>query len=93
MGDHVTEDEAAAFAAALLSAGARVGVRDDILKSTSLGWACRWGREKVAKLMLDGGADPREADAEPWARPRAWAKKMGHGGIDKLLLDYGAQVP
>ena len=32
MGEHVTEEEAAAFALALLDAGARMDVRDDILK-------------------------------------------------------------
>lgn len=85
MPDHITEDEAAVFAEALLSAGAKVGVRDDILKSTALGWACRWGRMEVARLMLEKGADPMEADAEPWASPRAWAEKRGHGKIIELL--------
>ena len=81
MGDHVTEEEAAAFARALLEAGARWDVRDEILKSTPLGWACRWGRAEVARVLLERGADPVEADAEPWARPRAWAEKMGHAGV------------
>jgi hypothetical protein len=26
-----------------------------------------------------------EADAEPWATPRAWARKMGRGEILELL--------
>jgi ankyrin repeat protein len=89
MGDHVTEEEAAAFALALVDAGARMDVRDDILKSTPLGWACRWGRESVVKVLLEGGADSLEKDAEPWARPRAWAGKMGHAGISQLLSEYG----
>jgi hypothetical protein len=72
-GEWVTEEEATGFATALLDAGARTDVRDDILKSTPLGWACRWGRARVVKAMLERGADPVEADAEPWARPRAWA--------------------
>ena len=67
----------------------RVGSRDNILKSTALGWACRWGRAKVAELMLEQGADPVEADAEPWARPRAWAEKRGHVEIIELLRRYG----
>jgi len=54
-----------------------------------LGWACRWGRAKVAGLMLEQGADPVEADAEPWARPRAWAEKRGHVEIIELLRRYG----
>ena len=86
MGDHVTEEEAAAFAAALLDAGTAMNVRDDLLKSTPLGWACRWGRVEVARVLLERGADPVEADAEPWARPRAWAEKMGHDGVIRILL-------
>ena len=90
MRDHITEVETEGFAEALLTAGARIGGRDDILKSTSLGWACRWGRAGVAKLMLEYGADPVETDAEPWARPRAWAEKRGHAEIVELLQRYGA---
>ncbi|MGE0133315.1 MAG: ankyrin repeat domain-containing protein [Blastocatellales bacterium] len=85
MGGHVTEEEGAPFASALLDAGARMDVCDDLLKSTPLGWACRWGRIEVVKLLLERGADPVEADAEPWATPRAWAEKMGHDTILALL--------
>ncbi len=85
MRDHVTQEESAAFAAALLDAGARMDVRDDILKSTPLGWACRWGRTGVARVLLERGADAVEADGEPWARPRAWAEKMGHADVVALL--------
>ena len=88
--DHVTENESAAFAEALLDAGATVGTRDDILKSTALGWACRWGRIKIAELLLENGADPGEPDAESWARPRAWAEKKGHREIIELLKKHGA---
>jgi ankyrin repeat protein len=90
MRDHITEDESAAFAETLLKAGATVGVRDEILKSTALGWACRWGRVKVAELLLEHGADPVEPDAEPWARPRAWAEKKGHQEVIDLLKTHGA---
>jgi ankyrin repeat protein len=89
MGEHVTEEEAAAFAKAALDAGARMDVRDDILKSTPLGWACRWGRAGVANVMIERGADPVEVDAEPWARPQAWAEKMGHSGVSTLLCEHG----
>jgi ankyrin repeat protein len=74
---------------ALLEAGATVGGRDDLLKSTALGWACRWGRVRVASLMLKHGADPVEPDVEPWARPRVWAEKQGHAEIIELLRKYG----
>jgi ankyrin repeat protein len=89
MGDHVTEDEAAGFALALLDAGARTDIRDDILRSTPLGWACRWGRADVARALLQRGADPAEADAEPWARPRAWAEKMGRTRVLAALREHG----
>jgi hypothetical protein len=77
----------------LLDAGARMDVRDDILKSTPIGWACRWGRAGVADVMLERGADPVEGDAELWARPRAWAEKMGHGGVLLVLRKHGVDLP
>jgi len=84
-GDHVTDQERVAFAGAALDAGARLNTRDDILKSTPLGWACRWGREELVRLFLSRGADPVEGDAEPWARPLEWAAKRGHDGIATIL--------
>jgi ankyrin repeat protein len=73
------------LATILLDAGARLDVRDELLKSTPLGWACRWGRVEMVKLFLARGADPVEADAEVWATPRAWAEKMGRPEIVELL--------
>jgi hypothetical protein len=35
--------------------------------------------------MLNRGIDPVEPDAQPWATPRAWAQKMGHGEIVQML--------
>ncbi len=90
MRDHVTEEEGVPLASALLDAGARMDVRDEILRSTPLGWACRWGRVGVVHALLERGADPVEADAEPWARPRAWAEKMGHEDISAMLCQRGA---
>jgi ankyrin repeat protein len=80
------------LATILLDAGARLDVRDELLKSTPLGWACRWGRVEMVKLFLARGADPVEADAEAWATPRAWAEKMGYPEIVKLL-DSGEAGP
>ncbi len=88
IGDHVTAEEAPPFVIALLDAGARMDVRDEILRSTPLGWACRWGRADVVKVLLERGADPVEADAEPWARPRAWAEKMGHAAVLAELANF-----
>lgn len=84
-GDHVTEAEAASLAEILLSAGARTNVRDELLESTPLGWACRWGRTEVARLLLHYGADADETGTAPWARPRAWATKMNRPGALALL--------
>jgi ankyrin repeat protein len=74
-----------ALATILIDAGARLDRRDDLLKSTPLGWACRWGRVELVKLFLERGADAHETDAEPWATPRAWAARMGHAGVLALL--------
>ena len=60
----------------LLDHGARLDLRDDLLKSTPLGWACRWGRKELVELLIARGAPVNEPDAEPWATPRAWAEKM-----------------
>lgn len=89
--EHVTPEERVAFATMLLDAGARLDVRDHLLKSTPLGWACRWGRVELVKLLLDRGADPAEADAEPWATPLAWARQKGHAEIEVDLRQAGAR--
>jgi ankyrin repeat protein len=83
--EHVTAGERVAFATMLLDAGARLDIRDNLLKSTPLGWACRWGRIELVRLLLARGADPVEEDAEPWATPKAWAEKKGHGEVLALL--------
>jgi len=77
------------FARMLLDAGARTDIRDNLLNSTALGWACRWGRVHFVKLLLNRGADPVEADAETWATPTAWAQKMKHDRVLKLLGKRG----
>jgi hypothetical protein len=89
--NHVTAEERAAFATTLLDAGARLDLRDQILRSTPLGWACRWGRMELVRLYLNRAADPVEADAEPWATPLAWARKNGHGEIELALCQAGAR--
>lgn len=86
MGRHVRPDEVLLFAAALPDAGARLDVRDDLLKSTPLGWACRWGKAPLVRLLLERGADPVEADADPWATPLGWAKKMGRDNVIAALV-------
>lgn len=88
---HVTAEQRLAFATALLDAGARTDLRDGLLNSTPLGWACRWGRAELVKLLLERGADPVEAGAEAWATPRAWAEKTKHDNVLEVLLKYGVE--
>lgn len=75
------------LASILLDAGARLDLRDTLLMSTPLGWACRWGHVDLVKLLLARGADPIEADAEPWATPWAWATRMHRTDILELLTN------
>jgi ankyrin repeat protein len=81
-------EERIGFATILLDAGARLGARDELLLSTPLGWACRWGRAELVTLLLERGADSIEVDAEPWATPLAWAEKMKHGAVLSLLREH-----
>ena len=83
-------EERLAFATILLEKGARLDARDDLLKSTPLGWACRWGHIELVNLLLARGADPVEADAEPWATPGAWAEKMNHPHVLAALQTRSA---
>jgi ankyrin repeat protein len=80
-------EERVEFASLVLARKPRLDIRDDLLKSTPLGWTCRWGRIELVKLLLDHGADPVEADAEPWTTPRAWAEKRRHDAILDLLRE------
>lgn len=73
------------LATMVLDAGARLDLRDTVLLSTPLGWACRWGRIELVRLFLGRGADAIEPGAEPWARPRAWAEKMNHRDVIDAL--------
>ncbi len=71
----VSDVNRARFASMLLDYGAKLDVRDDLLQSTPLGWACRWGRKQLAELLILRGAPVDEPEAEPWATPRAWTEK------------------
>lgn len=77
----LTAADRVAFASVVLDAGARLDVRDGLLKSTPLGWACRWGRIELVRLFMDRGGTSVEADAESWATPRAWAEKMNRRDV------------
>jgi ankyrin repeat protein len=86
----LTADDRIAYATVLLDAGARLDLRDDLLESTPLGWACRWGRIELVRLFLGRGADPVEAGARPWATPAAWARKKQRGEVLAELRTHGA---
>ena len=81
----MTHQEQCAFARILLDAAASLDVRDELLRSTPLGWACRWGGRELVELLIERGADVVEAEAEPWATPLAWARMKGHDDIVDLL--------
>jgi hypothetical protein len=78
-------EERVELATLVLDRKPRLDIRDDLLKSTPLGWACRWGRTELVRLLLDRGADPIEDAAESWATPRAWARKRKHDDILTML--------
>jgi ankyrin repeat protein len=80
--------ERARFAALLLDHGARLDLRDDLLQSTPLGWACRWGRKELVELLIARGAPVNEPDAEPWATPKAWAEKMEQDSVLAVLREH-----
>jgi ankyrin repeat protein len=82
------DEDRARFASMLLDHGARLDLRDDLLKSTPLGWACRWGRRKLVELLIHRGAPVHEPDAELWATPEAWAAKMKHDALVAVLREH-----
>lgn len=87
-GGEFTGTERARFAAMLIDHGAKLDVRDELLESTPLGWACRWGRTELAELLISRGAPVEEPEAQPWATPMAWAEKMGHADIVAMLRKH-----
>jgi len=85
--DSLSESARTRFTAMLLDRGARPDVRDELLLSTPLGWACRWGRREMAELLIARGSPVVETDAEPWAAPIAWATKRGHPELAAMLRE------
>ncbi|MEM6393224.1 MAG: ankyrin repeat domain-containing protein [Planctomycetota bacterium] len=78
-------DDGVRFATLLLDAGADPMLRDDLLCSTALGWACRYGRAELVELLLERGVPIEEPETPAWAQPRAWAKKMGQDAVSGFL--------
>ena len=83
----MSEAERVAFATILLEHGADLNVVDELLQSSPLGWAARWGRYDLARLYLEQGADPILA-GEEWATPLAWAEKKSNSDIADLIMRY-----
>ena len=83
----MTEEDRVAFGTVLVDHGADLNVQDELLQSTPLGWAARWGRLELARLYLDRGAVPTLAGAD-WATPLAWAEKKGYPDIADLIQRY-----
>ena len=83
----MSEAERVAFATILLEHGAVLNVVDELLQSSPLGWAARWGRYDLARLYLEQGADPILA-GEEWATPLAWAEKKSNTDIADLIMRY-----
>jgi hypothetical protein len=50
------------------------------------------GPPELVALFLERGADPVEADTEPWATPRAWAEKMKHAVVMTDVIEVGLGV-
>jgi uncharacterized protein len=74
----------------LLDHGADINAVDDEFRSTPLGFAARWGRSDIVRLLLDRGANVDTSGA-PWATPLAWALKKGHTAIAADLRSAGAR--
>jgi ankyrin repeat protein len=75
-------------AIAFINNGANLNARDEELSSTPLGWAAKFGRLDMVKLLLERGADPDLPGGPAWATPLAWAKRRGHTDIVELLLKW-----
>ena len=91
-GPQMTADARNRFATLLLDAGADPSLRDALLCSSALGWACRYGRAELVDLLLSRGAAAVEPDTPDWAQPLAWARKMGHHAIAQRLIEMGASA-
>ncbi len=88
--DTLSEGARTRFVTMLLDFGARFDLRDDLLGSTALGWACRWGRREMVEVLIARGAPVVEAGAQEWATPLAWAGKMGHSEIGARLASLAS---
>jgi len=69
----------------LLNRGADINMIEPESCSTPLGWAAKFNRPEMAKILLKRGADPGLPKVYPWATPVRWAEKKNHSKIVKLF--------
>lgn len=74
-----------------LDRGANINAVDEELSSTPLGYAAKYGNEKMVEFLLNHGADPSLPRDPPWATPLAWSTRRGHQRIADLLVHATAQ--
>ena len=79
------DEEKAPFASLLLDHGAGLEVRDDELRSTPLGHACRYGLVRLSEVLLERGASVEPAKGADWTAPLVWARQHGHHNVVQLL--------
>ena len=51
------------------------------------------GRAELVTLLLERGADPIEAAAEPWATPLIVGGNMNRGAVRSILLKHAPHRP
>ena len=80
-----SDEEKVPFASLLLDHGAGLEVRDDELRSTPLGHACRYGLVRLSEVLLERGASVEPAKGADWTAPLVWARQHGHQNVVQLL--------
>ena len=93
------------IAALFLDAGADINARDFEFSATPLATAVRHEprckeadrtrqaqrRRRMIEFLLKRGAATDLPDDPPWATPLAWARRLGDGEIEGVLLRHGAK--
>ena len=79
-----------AFARILLDAGANISAKEEVYRSTPLGFAARNNMPDMVEFLLSRGAPYNLPDDEPWSTPLAWSERRGHVEIAQILRNHGA---
>ena len=79
-----------AFARILLDAGANISAKEEVYRSTPLGFAARNNMPDMVEFLLSRGAPSNLPDDEPWSTPLAWSERRGHVEIAQILRNHGA---